>query len=100
LEPSLQGVEARWQERRIATEAWWRLPDGRICLATPVVLRVVDQSDGLPNVPGVEQVRDPDTMPEDDLPPTTRFADATFVGKSFDLAESGRDSQGDRSSNP
>lgn len=55
----------------------------------PVVLRVVDHSDGLPDVPGVEEARPPDTMPEDDLPTTTRFADATFVGKSFDLTEQG-----------
>jgi hypothetical protein len=52
----------------------------------PVRLRVVDHSDGLPDVPGVEEARPPDTMPEDDLPTTTRFADATFVGKSFNLA--------------
>jgi len=50
-----------------------------------VVLRVVDHSDGLPDAPGIDEARPPDTMPEDDLPTTTRFADATFVGKSFDL---------------
>jgi hypothetical protein len=50
-----------------------------------VVLRVVDHSDGLPDAPGIDEARSPDTMPEDDLPTTTRFADATFVGKSFDL---------------
>jgi hypothetical protein len=31
-------------------------------------------------------------MPEDDLPTTARFADAKFVGKSFDLAELDGDS--------
>ena len=50
-----------------------------------VVLRVVDRSDGLPEVRGIDEARPPDTMPEDDLPATTRFADATFVGGSFDL---------------
>jgi hypothetical protein len=33
----------------------------------------------LPDVPGVDEARPPDTMP--------RFADTTFVGKSFDLTE-------------
>ncbi len=45
----------------------------------PVRLRVVAVSDGLPDVPGVDEARPPDTMP--------RFADTTFVGKSFDLTE-------------
>lgn len=45
----------------------------------PVRLRVVGLSDGLPDVPGVDASRPPDTMP--------RFADTTAVGKSFDLTE-------------
>jgi hypothetical protein len=48
----------------------------------------VDYSDGLPNVPGGEETRPPDTMPEDDLPTTARFVDATFVGQSFDISPS------------
>ena len=51
------------------------------------MLRVVDHSDGLPDAPGVDETRPPGTMHEEDLPTTTRFADATFVGKSFDLTE-------------
>ena len=47
----------------------------------PVRLRIVDRSDGLPDVPGIEEARPPDTMP--------RFGDVTFVGKSFDLTEPG-----------
>jgi hypothetical protein len=54
--------------------------------------RAVDHSDGLPNVSGAEEARPPDTMPEHDLPRTTRFADATFVGKSLDVAELDGDS--------
>ena len=50
----------------------------------PVRLRVVDHSAGLPDAPGVDEARPPDTMPDNDLPTTTRFADATFVGKSFE----------------
>ena len=53
----------------------------------PVRLRVADHSAGLPAVPGVDEARPPDTMPENDLPTSTRFADAAFVGKSFDLTE-------------
>ena len=45
----------------------------------PIRLRVVDYSDGLPDVPGVNEPRPSDTMP--------RFADTTVVGKSFDLTE-------------
>jgi hypothetical protein len=52
----------------------------------------VEHSDGLPNVSSAEEARPPDTMPEDDLPTTTGFADSTFVGKSFDLAELDGDS--------
>jgi hypothetical protein len=54
--------------------------------------RVADHSDGLTNVPGAEEARPPDTMPEDDLPTTARFVDATFVSKGFDLAEFDGDS--------
>ena len=53
----------------------------------PVRLRVVDYSAGLPDVPGVDEARPPDTMPDGDLPTSTRFADATYVGKSLDLTQ-------------
>jgi hypothetical protein len=52
-----------------------------------VVLRVVDHSDDLTDACGIDEAWPLDTMPEDDLPATTRFADATFVGGSFDLTE-------------
>ncbi len=50
----------------------------------PVRIRAVALSDGLPDVPGVDETRPPDTMP--------RFADTTAVGKSFDLTNAGRGS--------
>ena len=55
---------------------------------TPVRLRVADRSGGLPDAPGVDEARPPDTMPEFALPTSVRFADATFAGRSFDFTES------------
>jgi hypothetical protein len=54
----------------------------------PLRLRVVDSSDGLPDVPGIDERRPADTMPQYELGEgVTPFSDATFVGKSFDLTE-------------
>jgi MFS family permease len=54
----------------------------------PLRLRAVDYSDGLPDVPGIEETRPADTMPRyDEQIRNAAFADATFVGKSFDLTQ-------------
>jgi len=54
----------------------------------PLQLRVVDSSDGLPDVPGIDERRPADTMPQYELGAgVTPFSDATFVGKNFDLTE-------------
>ncbi len=54
----------------------------------PLQLRAVDYSDGLPDVPGIDETRPSDTMPRyDEQIRNAAFADATFVGKSFDLKE-------------
>ena len=54
----------------------------------PLQFRVVDSSDGLPDVPGIDERRPADTMPDYEVGEAVApFADATFVGKSFDLTE-------------
>jgi hypothetical protein len=54
----------------------------------PLQLRAVDYSDGLPDVPGIDETRPADTMPRyDEQIRNASFADATFVGKSLDLTE-------------
>ena len=60
----------------------------KVRAGTPVRLRVADRSGGLPDAPGVDETRPPGTMPESALPTSVHFADATFVGRSFDLTES------------
>jgi hypothetical protein len=54
----------------------------------PLRFRAVDYSDGLPDVPGIDETRPADTMPSyDEQIGNAAFADATFVGKSFDLTQ-------------
>jgi hypothetical protein len=48
----------------------------------------VDSSGGLPDVPSIDETRPADTMPDYEVGEAiTPFADATFVGKSFDLTQ-------------
>jgi hypothetical protein len=85
-----------------AKRGWWgqwgvefhNLPEAGVELTlevragAPLQLRAVDYSDELPDVPGIDETRPSDTMPRyDEQIRNAAFADATFVGKSFDLTE-------------
>jgi hypothetical protein len=60
----------------------------KVRAGAPLQLRAVDYSDGLPEVPGIDEARPADTMPRyDERIRNASFADATFVGKSFELTE-------------
>jgi hypothetical protein len=60
----------------------------KVRAGAPLRLRVVDSSDGLPHVPGIDERRPADTMPRYELGEgVTPFSDGTFVSRSFDLTE-------------
>ena len=93
--------EPAGQTARLRSQGLWgiefhNLPeDGveitlKVRAAAPLRLRAVDYSDGLPDVPGIDEARPADTMPAyDERIRNASFGDATFVGKSFDLSRNG-----------